>query len=142
MSDWNFLKDAFATISDRQDEIDEKIQRLKQAKTAIETEQDAALKEIKRIYQPSLNRMWEGTDGEDYDSARQDAYESMQRYIRQYDFHLMEIDRKIRQLELQRGALDVTSSIARSAQYFLEQGEEMANVASTQINKLKGRLFG
>ena len=141
MSDWNFLKDAFSTISDRQDEIDEKIQRLKQAKTAIETEQDAALKEIKKIYQPSLKYMWEGTDGEDYDSARQDAYDSMQTYIRQYNFHLMQIDGKIRQLEIQRGVLDATSSIARSAQYFLEQGEDMANVASKKINQLKGRLF-
>ena len=141
MSDWNFLQNAFSTISSRQEDIDEKIQRLKQAKSALEAEQDAALKEIKKIYQPSLKRMWEGTDGEDYDSARQDAYESMQTYIRQYDFHLMQMDGKIRQLEIQRGALDITSSIARSAQYFLEQGEDMANAASKKINQLKGRLF-
>lgn len=142
MSDSGFLQEALSIISGRREDIDEKISRLKSAKSAIETEQDAALKEIKRIEQPSLSRMWEGKDAEDYDSSREDAYDSMRGHIRKYDYHLMQIDWEIRQLELQRGSLDFASTLARQAQNLLDQGEEMANEVSRKINQLKGRLFG
>ena len=142
MSDLSFLEEALKTISGRREDIDEKISRLKAAKRAIESEQDAALDEIKKIEQPTLRHMWEGEYAEDYDASREDAYESMRGYIRKYDYHIMQIDGEIRSLRLQRGSLDIASTIARQAENLLDQGEEMASAASRKINQLKGRLFG
>ncbi|WP_079708994.1 YwqH-like family protein [Paraliobacillus ryukyuensis] len=141
MSDADFLADAFHIISSRSSEIEEKIDRLQQAKYAIEDEQGQAYIEIKQIKKPSLVDEWEGAKANTFDEDRQEAYEIMQNTINDYHSYVTQINWKIAQLQMQQSALDTASTIAYQADRLLDQGEEAVEAFGQKVNELKGALF-
>ena len=140
MSDSDFLSQAFNTISGRSAAIDEKIQRLEQAKGDVQAEQSESMNEITRIKDPALADMWKGSHAETYDTSREDAYETMHKITEDYDRYVTTIEWEIRALQAQRAALDFAGSIARAADELLDKGEEMVEAAAAKINQLKGLL--
>ncbi|WP_324186994.1 YwqH-like family protein [Gracilibacillus thailandensis] len=141
LSDSDFLSNAFYIISNRSADIEQKIERLKEAKRDIEVEQDQAFIEIKQIEKPSLDLSWEGTEANKFDEDRREAYQVMKTKISNYDHYIYRIDWEISQLKLQQNTLDIASSIAYQADRLLDQGEEAVEAFGRKINELKGWLF-
>ncbi len=141
LSDSDFLSNAFYIISNRSADIEQKIERLKEAKRDIEAEQDQAFIEIKQIEKPSLDLSWEGTEANKFDEDRREAYQVMKTKISNYDHYIYRIDWEISQLKLQQNTLDIASSIAYQADRLLDQGEEAVEAFGRKINELKGWLF-
>ncbi|MGP4041758.1 YwqH-like family protein [Gracilibacillus sp. D59] len=141
LSDSDFLSNAFSIISSRSAEVDQKIERLKEAKRDIEDEQDQAFMEIKQIKKPSLDQLWEGTEANKFDEFRDEAYQVMKRKISNYDHYISRMNWEISQLQLQQNTLDVASSIAYQADRLLDQGEEALEDFGRKVNELKGWLF-
>nr|WP_018931492.1 DUF5082 family protein [Gracilibacillus lacisalsi] len=141
MSDSDFLSNAFYIISNRSADIEQKIERLKEAKRDIEAEQDQAFIEIKQIEKPSLDLSWEGAEANKFDEDRREAYQVMKTKISNYDHYIYRIDWEISQLKLQQNTLDIASSIAYQADRLLDQGEEAVEAFGRKINELKGWLF-
>ncbi|WP_425401983.1 YwqH-like family protein [Gracilibacillus lacisalsi] len=141
LSDSDFLSNAFYIISNRSADIEQKIERLKEAKRDIEAEQDQAFIEIKQIEKPSLDLSWEGAEANKFDEDRREAYQVMKTKISNYDHYIYRIDWEISQLKLQQNTLDIASSIAYQADRLLDQGEEAVEAFGRKINELKGWLF-
>lgn len=142
-NDANFLSWAFSSISGQTAEIEEKINRLQQAKTAIVNEQATCMNEIRRIQEPAINPLWQGAMGDEFDQYREEAYSLMKSIVtNNYDLKVRMIEGKITELNMQKGFLDVTSSLVRAADDLLTKGEEAAQELGRKISQIKGRLFG
>ncbi|MGM0875215.1 MAG: YwqH-like family protein [Bacillota bacterium] len=129
-------------ISSQSNDIDEKIERLIQAKSDISQEQDLLLQEIRKINQPDLGRDWTGKRAHDYDLQREEAYSVMQK-IGQIDYAAYQrlIESKINSLEIERSFLNVTRAIAYEAGQLVDKGEDAIDELSEKIGDLKRRLF-
>jgi uncharacterized protein YukE len=130
------------TISSQTNDIDEKIERLRQAKNDISREQDLLLQEIKKIKQPELGREWTGKRANDFDNEREDAYSVMQK-IGQIDYSGYQrlIESKINSLEIEQSILSVTRALAYEAGQLVDKGEDAIDELSDKISDLKRRLF-
>jgi uncharacterized protein YukE len=130
------------TISSQTNDIDEKIERLRQAKNDISREQDLLLQEIKKIKQPELGREWTGKRANDFDNEREDAYSVMQQ-IGQIDYSGYQrlIESKINSLEIEQSILSVTRALAYEAGQLVDKGEDAIDELSDKISDLKRRLF-
>lgn len=82
--------------------IDEKIQRLQEAKRDIEAEQSESMNEIVRIKEPALSDLWNGSHADKYDTSREEAYDTMHQITEDYDGYVTKIEWKIRELRLRR----------------------------------------
>jgi hypothetical protein len=142
MSFSNTLYAIQRTISSQSNDIDEKIERLIQAKSDISQEQDLLLQEIRKINQPDLGRDWTGKRANDYDLQREEAYSVMQK-IGQIDYagYQRLIESKINSLEIERSFLNVTRAIAYEAGQLVDKGEDAIDELSEKIGDLKRRLF-
>ncbi|MCG1029668.1 DUF5082 family protein [Virgibacillus halodenitrificans] len=139
--DADFLSQAFAVISGRSADIEEKIDRLTKAKNDIREEQASSMMEITKITKPTLEGVWSGNCATNFDDDREDALEIMEKITDDYDDYIQRIENEIFQLNLQKGALDIASSIAHQADNLLDKGEEVAAELGDKIRDLKGRLF-
>ena len=81
MSYSDMLDRIHAAISSQSADLEEKISRLKRAKSKIETEQNTSLEEIKQIKKPELDASWKGNRSEKFNEARDDAYNEMENII-------------------------------------------------------------
>jgi uncharacterized protein YukE len=130
------------TISSQANDINEKIERLNQAKNDIGREQDLLLQEIRKIKQPDLGREWTGKRADDYDNEREDAYAVMQK-IGEIDYSSYQrlIESKINSLEIEQSFLNITRAIAYEAGQLVDKGEDAIDELSDKISDLKRRLF-
>lgn len=130
------------TISGQSADLDEKISRLKKAKTKVENEQEASLNEIKIISRPELGVNWEGERSIEFENERQHSYDEMERIFHiEVENYLSQIQWKIDQLELQRSALNFASMLANEAGDLLKKGEEAYAAIENKINQIRERLW-
>ncbi|ASN07409.1 DUF5082 domain-containing protein [Virgibacillus necropolis] len=141
LSDTDFLQSAFAIISSRSSEAEEKLDRLRRAKQNILNEQSSSMSEIRNIHQPTLDALWNGSRANLYDDSRDEAHHTMESIVNDYDHYIQQIEWQITQLNLQKSALGIASSIAHTADELMEQGEEALEELSSTITDLKARLL-
>jgi uncharacterized protein YukE len=142
MSLSNVLYSIQRSISSQSNDLDEKIDRLTQAKSDISREQDLLLQEIKKIKQPDLGSEWTGKRADNFDHEREDAYSVMQK-IGQTDYSSYQrlIEGKINMLEMERTVLNVTRALAYEAGQLVDKGEDAVDELADRISDLKRRLF-
>ncbi|WP_299832318.1 DUF5082 family protein [uncultured Metabacillus sp.] len=130
------------SISSQSNDLEEKIQRLTQAKNDINREQDLLLQEIKKIKQPDLGKEWTGVRADNFDREREDAYTIMQR-IGQIDYSSYQrlIESKINSLEIEQSVLNVTKALAYEAGQLIDKGEDAVDELASRISDLKRRLL-
>ncbi|TVX80238.1 DUF5082 domain-containing protein [Peribacillus simplex] len=123
-------------------DVNEKINRLEQAKRKIKEEQNACLGEIAKIKNPDLAKSWTGNRAEDFQDARSDAYKAMSTIIHDdYDDYQEKIDGKIMMLNIEKKALSAAGTIAHEADVLLGKGEAVIDQLESKISYLKGWLF-
>ncbi|MGE6630523.1 YwqH-like family protein [Bacillus sp. NPDC077027] len=123
-------------ISSKKAEIEEKISRLKKAKSKIEREQDAAATDVKQIKQPNLGSSWKGERSKDFKSDRSEAHGALQTIINEkYPSYISKIEFKIGTLEAQQTGLSFASSLASDASRLAEKGEDAIEDAKRLISK-------
>ncbi|MBO1512689.1 YwqH-like family protein [Metabacillus bambusae] len=142
MSLSNILYSIQRSISSQSNDLDEKIDRLTQAKSDISREQDLLLQEIKKIKQPDLGIEWTGKRADNFDHEREDAYSVMQK-IGQTDYSSYQrlIEGKINMLEMERNLLNVTRALAYEAGQLIDKGEDAVDELADRISDLKRRLY-
>jgi uncharacterized protein YukE len=129
-------------ISSQSNDIEEKINRLKQAINDINHEQNLLLQEIKQIKQPDLGTEWTGKRADDFDKEREEAYSVMQKIGEtDYSDYIRSIENSINHLEIQQSFLNVTKAIAHEAGQLVDKGEEAIEDLSDKISDIKRRLF-
>lgn len=142
MSYSDMLDRIHAAISSQSADLEEKISRLKRAKSKIETEQNTSLEEIKQIKKPDLGASWKGNRSEKFNEARDDAYNEMENIITDYyEGYKARIQSKIVMLEIEQGALSAARGLAHTADQLLSKGEEALEELGSTISDLKRRLF-
>ncbi|MEC0969501.1 YwqH-like family protein [Bacillus altitudinis] len=123
-------------ISNKKAEIEEKIARLKKAKSKVEREQDAAETDLKQIKQPKLGASWKGERSQDFKSERNEAHEVLQTIVSdKYPRYVSRIEFKISTLEAEQAALSFASSLAGDAARLAEKGEDAVEDAKRLISK-------
>ncbi|MDM5299901.1 DUF5082 family protein [Bacillus pumilus] len=123
-------------ISSKKTEIEEKISRLKKAKSKVEQEQDAAETDLKQIKQPKLGASWKGERSQDFKTERNEAHEALQTIVNdQYPRYVSRIEFKISTLEAEQAALSFASSLAGDAARLAEKGEDAVEDAKRLISK-------
>ncbi|MFN2744799.1 MULTISPECIES: YwqH-like family protein [Bacillus] len=142
MSYSDMLDRIHAAISSQSADLEEKISRLKRAKSKIEAEQNTSLKEIKKIQSPNLGSSWNGSRSEKFSEARDEAYNEMQNItMNDYESYKARIQSKIVLLEIEQGALSAARGLAHTADELLSKGEEALEELGSTIGDLTRRLF-
>ncbi|KAB7705324.1 DUF5082 domain-containing protein [Bacillus aerolatus] len=142
MSQASMLGDIQAAISGSIAAIQEKIERLEQAKRDINAEQDQCTSEIKKIDQPALGNSWTGSRADSFDDSRDAALKEMERIVsEEYDSYIQSIENKIALLKIELAAAQAASAVAQGAERLLDKGEEFVEDVGNTINSLKGWLF-
>ncbi|MGG0789256.1 DUF5082 family protein [Peribacillus simplex] len=138
----NSLSEIHSTLSSKMSDVNEKINRLEQAKRQIKDEQNACLGEIAKIKNPDLAKSWTGNRAEDFQDARSDAYKAMSTIIHDdYDDYQEKIDGKIMMLNIEKKTLSAAGTIAHEADVLLGKGEAVIDQLESKISYLKGWLF-
>lgn len=123
-------------ISNKKAEIEEKIARLKKAKSKVEREQDSAETDLKQIKQPKLGASWKGERSQDFKSERNEAHDALQTIVSdKYPCYVSRIEFKISTLEAEQAALSFASSLAGDAARLAEKGEDAVEDAKRLISK-------
>ncbi|WP_144679030.1 YwqH-like family protein [Bacillus altitudinis] len=123
-------------ISNKKAEIEEKIARLKKAKSKVEREQDAAETDLKQIKQPKLGASWKGERSQDFKSERNESHDALQTIVSdKYPRYVSRIEFKISTLEAEQAALSFASSLAGDAARLAEKGEDAVEDAKRLISK-------
>lgn len=123
-------------ISNKKAEMEEKIARLKKAKSKVEREQDAAETDLKQIKQPKLGTSWKGERSQDFKTDRNEAHDALQTIVNdQYPRYVSRIEFKISTLEAEQAALSFASSLAGDAARLAEKGEDAVEDAKRLISK-------
>jgi len=139
MSQSGTLGQIQAAISGRAAEIQEKIERLKQAKGKIETEQNECTGEIKQILKPELGTSWVGNRAEKFQNSRKAAYTEMETIISdKYSEYIRSIESKIRFLEAELAAVQYASGVAQEVGRLISRGETFIDQVNEGIASLKG----
>jgi len=127
-------------ISSKENDIEEKIQRLKQASRELSVEQNQLLQEITQIIDPNLGREWTGKRATRFESYRMEAYLAIKDIgIEAYDRYKQEIENKITSLEQIQLYLQTTKAIACEAEHLVKSSEDAA-VLEEKVSELKRRL--
>ncbi|MGC4378122.1 DUF5082 family protein [Fictibacillus sp. Mic-4] len=138
----DMLGDIHASISRKSADVDEKISRLEEAKRKIDREQNSSLVEIKRILRPDLGNGWMGKRADSFHDFRNDAYKDMEKVCHDdYDDYKSSIEWKIKELEAERGLLNMAKKAAHEADVLAEKGEHALEELGNKINDLKRWLF-
>ncbi|MDM5214545.1 DUF5082 family protein [Peribacillus sp. NJ4] len=138
----NSLSEIHSALSSKMSDVNEKINRLEQAKRQIKDEQNACLGEIAKIKNPDLAKSWTGNRAEGFQDARSDAYKAMSTIIHDdYDDYQEKIDGKIMMLNIEKKALSAAGTIAHEADVLLGKGEAVIDQLESKISYLKGWLF-
>lgn len=138
----NSLSEIHSALSSKMSDVNEKINRLEQAKRQIKEEQNACLGEIAKIKNPDLAKSWTGNRAEDFQDSRSDAYKAMSTIIPDdYDDYQEKIDGKIMMLNIEKKALSAAGTIAHEADVLLGKGEAFIDQLESKISYLKGWLF-
>lgn len=136
MSLSNMLSALNGGISSKKAEIEEKIARLKKAKSKVEREQDATEADLKQIKQPKLGTSWKGERSQDFKSERNEAHDALQTIVNdKYPRYVSRIEFKISTLEAEQTALSFASSLAGDAARLAEKGEDAVEDAKRLISK-------
>lgn len=123
-------------ISNKKAEIEEKIARIKKAKSKVEREQDAAEADLKQIKQPKLGASWKGERSQDFKTDRNEAHDALQTIVNdKYPRYVSRIEFKISTLEAEQAALSFASSLAGDAARLAEKGEDAVEDAKRLISK-------
>ncbi|MDI3410560.1 YwqH-like family protein [Bacillus sonorensis] len=131
-----------SAISSQSADLEEKISRLKRAKSKIEAEQNTSMEEIKNIKKPELGSSWKGSRSEKFNDARDEAYNEMENIIADdYESYKSRIQSKIVLLEIEQGALSAAKGLAHTADQLLAKGEEALDELGSTIGDLTRRLF-
>ncbi|MFD6207905.1 DUF5082 family protein [Peribacillus sp. NPDC060253] len=138
----NSLSEIHSALSSKMSDVNEKINRLEQAKRQIKEEQNACLGEIAKIKNPDLEKSWTGNRAEDFQDARSDAYKAMSTIIHDdYDDYQEKIEGKITILNIDKIALSAAGTIAHEADVLLGKGEAVIDQLESKISYIKGWLF-
>ncbi|WP_144519987.1 YwqH-like family protein [Bacillus pumilus] len=123
-------------ITSKKAEIEEKIARLKKAKSKVEREQDAVETDLKQIKQPKLGTSWKGERSQDFKSERNEAHDALQTIVNdKYPRYVSRIEFKISTLEAEQAALSFASSLAGDAARLAEKGEDAVEDVKRLISK-------
>lgn len=123
-------------ITSKKAEIEEKIARLKKAKSKVEREQGAAETDLKQIKQPKLGTSWKGERSQDFKSERNDAHDALKTIVNdKYPRYVSRIEFNISTLEAEQAALSFASSLAGDAARLAEKGEDAVEDAKRLISK-------
>ena len=123
--------------------LEEKIRRLRQAKSEVASEQASGLSEIPQIRMPELADQWLGNRASLFDDDRTEAYDEMDRIFQsEYEQYQNEIERKIAALESELARIRAMQAMASSIGDLLEKGEEMLEEAGERLADLKRGIFG
>ncbi|MBM7542018.1 DUF5082 family protein [Amphibacillus cookii] len=142
MSFWSSVSGLQNEINLRTDNLDERIERLEQAKSQIQTEQDTVLEEIKELKKPDLQNSWVGDRANQFEEQREDVYQVMLSIgNHSYDLYQSTIQSKINSLELQRSGLSALNNIANEVNRLLDFGEDVYDEVSSKISHIRRELF-
>ncbi len=142
MSFWSSISGLQNEINLRTDNLDERIERLNQAKLKVQTEQETVLQEIKELKKPDLQNSWVGDRANQFEEQREDVYQVMLLIgNNSYDIYQSTIQSKINSLELQRSGLNALNNIASEVNRLLDFGEEVYDEVSSKISHIRRELF-
>ncbi|WP_057914781.1 DUF5082 family protein [Peribacillus muralis] len=135
------LSNINSAISSKKANLNIKIDRLIAAKNDIIAEQSMCLNEIRKINNPELGRNWTGKRSDDFQEARQDAYNAMFNVIHDdYDDYQWKIEAMITKLNAENTLLSIAGNIAQEADHLLNKGEDAFEQLESKISDLKRRL--
>ncbi|WLR41561.1 DUF5082 family protein [Bacillus carboniphilus] len=138
----DFLHSFSNQISGQSKNIQEDISRLGKAKKKLQEEQSLAFNEMKQIERPELGPQWTGDHSVTFDDERAAAYEEMDRIVNhKIDDYGWEIDSKINQLTLQKGALGFASTLTDQIGDLLEVGEDAFDAIEDKFAQIRKVLF-
>ena len=124
-------------------ELEEKIRRLRQAKSEVAREQSAGLSEIGQIRKPELADQWMGNRSDLFDEDRKEAYDEMKRiFEEEYTEYQSEIEQKIGWLEIELASIRALQATASAIGDMIDKGEEMLEQAGNMLADLKRGIFG
>ena len=124
-------------------ELEEKIRRLRQAKSEVAREQSAGLSEIGQIRKPELADQWMGNRSDLFDEDRKEAYDEMKRiFEEEYTEYQSEIEQKIGWLEIELASIRALQATALAIGDMIDKGEEMLEQAGNMLADLKRGIFG
>ena len=123
--------------------MEEKIRRLRQAKSEVAREQSAGLSEIGQIRKPELADQWMGNRSDLFDEDRKEAYDEMKRiFEEEYTEYQSEIEQKIGWLEIELASIRALQATASAIGDMIDKGEEMLEQAGNMLADLKRGIFG
>jgi hypothetical protein len=129
-------------ISGQGADVEEKMDRLKKAKSEIEHQQNAYLGECRKINQPELGKSWTGSRAEPFHDSRDEAQQSIEAILHnEYEDYKSRIDGEIMQLSMQKEALSIAGVLAREAEELADAGEEAWEAAGNKFQDLNRWLF-
>ncbi|MCK1993578.1 DUF5082 domain-containing protein [Peribacillus muralis] len=135
------LSNINSAISSKKANLNIRIDRLVAAKNDIIAEQSMCLSEIRKINNPELGRNWTGKRSDDFQEARQDAYNAMFNVIHDdYDDYQWKIEAMITKLNAENTLLSIAGNIAQEADHLLNKGEDAFEQLESKISDLKRRL--
>ncbi|MFD9625508.1 DUF5082 domain-containing protein [Peribacillus muralis] len=135
------LSNINSAISSKKANLNIKIDRLVAAKNDIIAEQSMCLSEIRKINNPELGRNWTGKRSDDFQEARQDAYNAMFNVIHDdYDDYQWKIEAMITKLNAENTLLSIAGNIAQEADHLLNNSEDAFEQLESKISDLKRRL--
>ncbi|MFP7231176.1 DUF5082 family protein [Bacillus subtilis] len=134
----SMLADIKSSLNGKISDVEDKIEKLKNAKKDIDTLQEEAITEIKEIVKPELGKHWTGTKADDFDKGREEAKSEASKIVNdKYNEYMASIQSKIFWLETEKFELNLTKSAANAAGDLLAKGEDFVEEAGRQISKLK-----
>ncbi|MCY7771752.1 DUF5082 domain-containing protein [Bacillus haynesii] len=141
MSHKSTLDNIQSAISQNLTDIENKIDKLMDAKKEIQTEHADGIVEIRQILNPHLDQHWTGKFAADFDKERDEAHTSMHDIVNEkYLDYIATIEREILQLKSNKAfyeGLGITAGVADS---LIKQGEKVADELNDTINSIKKKL--
>lgn len=131
-----------SAISGQVADVEEKIDRLKRAKTEIQRQQNEYLGECKKICKPELAKSWTGSRADQFNEARDEALQTIETILNDdYESYKDKIDWEIAQLNFQMDTLSFAGILAREAEVLTDAGKEALEAPGDKFNDLKRWLF-
>ncbi|ALC80308.1 MULTISPECIES: YwqH-like family protein [Bacillus] len=131
-----------SAISGEVADVEEKIDRLNQAKKEIEHQQNDYLGECRKILKPELAKSWTGSRANKFNDSRDEAHQTIENILNhEYESYKDRIDWEIAQLNMQKETLSFAGILAREAVEIADAGQDAWEAAGDKFNDLKRWLF-
>ncbi|TYR81848.1 DUF5082 domain-containing protein [Priestia megaterium] len=141
MSFESILHDFSRTISGNVADLEDKITRLKSAKSKINKEQNLSLTEIRKILKPELEDKWKGERATSFEEKRTNAHSNIKEIItNDYDDYVQTIESKISWLETQKGFFSGVSGLVGEAESLLAKGEDAIADLENKISEIRSKI--